>query len=87
MYFHKEKNIFKGSNKEKCYLTDIYALQIIARYIGSRVPYYNFEVNLVLTDGERLSVINHGNVEWVRSDVKNLSKFLEVPIWNLESVR
>lgn len=42
-------------------LESIHALQIIAEYIsGKNGGYYSFELNLVLQDGNRINIVDHG---------------------------
>jgi len=44
------------------------------------VPEY--EINVVFKNGERLNIINHKGKRAIYSDVKKLSEFLRVPIWD-----
>ncbi len=71
-------------------LDDIHALQLISEYIiGTRSnensSYYSFELNLVLKDGKRINVLDHGDLTRLRADVATLSAFLGKPIWDLAS--
>jgi hypothetical protein len=64
-------------------LDRIHALQIISEYIrGNKSSYYSYELNLVLDDGSRLNVVDHGNVERLRADARVLSEFLDKPVWD-----
>jgi len=61
----------------------IYALQIIAEYCrGSKSSYYSYEINLVLKDGKRVNVIDHGNLNRIRADAQTLSNMLGKPVWD-----
>lgn len=65
-------------------LSDIYALQLIAEYVrGSEKSFYSYELNLVLKDGSRHNVIDHGNIDELRRDAATLSKFMNKPVWDL----
>ena len=68
-------------------LDDIHALQLISEYImGTRShDHYSFELNLVLKDGKRINVVDHGDLTRMRADVATLSAFLGKPIWDLAS--
>jgi hypothetical protein len=64
-------------------LEDIHALQLISEYCrGSKRSYYSYELNLVLRDGKRINVIDHGHCDKLRKDAETLSRFLERPVWD-----
>lgn len=68
-------------------LNHIYALQILEEYIqGDKNSYYSYELNLVLGNGDRLNVIDHGNRTKLRNDAEVLSKFLGKPIWDATEI-
>jgi hypothetical protein len=74
--------------KNRTKLEDIHALQLISKYISSTRSarsYYSFELNLVLGDGRRINVVDHGDLTGMRADVGALSVFLGKPIWDLAS--
>ena len=61
----------------------IYALQIISELCrGKNSSYYSYELNLVLDDGQRINVTDHGNLQKLREDAKTLSDFLGKPLWD-----
>lgn len=64
-------------------LSDIYAIQIIPKkcYAGKDI-FYAHELNLVTRNGDRINVLNHGDLEAMRKDARVLSKFLGVPVWD-----
>jgi len=93
--FDKRKGFFwKGKvapdevfdrNSLKCFaeIENIYALQLISEYCsGNKSSYYSYELNLVLNDGERVNVIDHGNIRKIREDAASLSTFLGKPLWD-----
>ena len=64
-------------------LSSIHALQLLSEFVsGSKSSYHSYELNLVLKDGSRINVVDHGNLERLRSDANTLSKFLDKPIWD-----
>lgn len=69
--------------KNACKLEDIHALQLISEYVrGNKSAYYSYEMNLVLNDGKRLNVVDHGNQAKLREDAQTLAAFLNVPVWD-----
>ena len=64
-------------------LSSIHALQLLSEFVsGSKSSYYSYELNLVLNDGSRINVVDHGNLERLRSDASALSRFLDKPVWD-----
>jgi len=72
-------------SKKSALLDDIHALQLLSSFnpgSSNSRPYYSYELNLVLHDGERINVIAHGGLNQIRADAKSLSEFLNVPLWD-----
>jgi hypothetical protein len=65
-------------------LADVHALQILSEHCsGSKgSSYFSYEINLVLEDGTRINVIDHGSRSHVRADAAKLAEFLDVPVWD-----
>jgi hypothetical protein len=64
-------------------LGNIHAIQLISEYCHSnKSSYYSYELNLVLKDGNRINVIDHGNLKRLREDAQTLSRFLGKPVWD-----
>lgn len=73
----------KDSVKVWTRLEQIHALQLISEYCsGSKSSYYSYELNLVLNDGERINVVDHGKLNKIQDDANRVSGFLEKPVWN-----
>jgi len=73
----------KSRVKNAARLEDIHALQIISEYCrGDKSSYYSYELNLVLGDGGRLNVVDHGNLRKLREDAQRLARFLGKPLWD-----
>lgn len=72
-----------NDHKDCTKLSEIYALQIISEYVrGNKTSYHSYEINLVLNDGSRINVVDHGNLKQIREDAAKLSQFLRKPIWD-----
>lgn len=64
-------------------LSEARAFQIISeRLSGNRGHYYSYELNLVLADGRRINVVDHGDYEAVKRDASRLSELLTIPVWD-----
>ena len=64
-------------------LDDVHALQIIVERVRSKNDSYDsFELNLVLTDGRRINVTDHGDYDTLRRNAESLSAFLGRPLWD-----
>ncbi|QBG48636.1 hypothetical protein EGM51_14950 [Verrucomicrobia bacterium S94] len=60
----------------------IYALQLISEYCRSdKSSFYSYELNLILKDGSRINVFDHGKLDAARADAEKLSAFLNRPYW------
>ncbi len=76
----------KGTLKHFAKLEKVYALQIISEYVSrgrGNHSYTSYELNLVLEDGKRITVIDHGNKDRLRKDADTLAAFLDKPVWKL----
>ncbi|MCF6269552.1 MAG: hypothetical protein L3J41_07570 [Melioribacteraceae bacterium] len=82
------ENTIGGSNlKNSTKLTNICAIQIISEYVkNSNNAFDSFELNLILTDSQRLNVIDHSNLKQIRLDAKVLSEFLDIPVWDASEI-
>jgi hypothetical protein len=69
--------------KDSARLGDIHAIQLLSEYIRSdKSSYYSYELNIVLRNGERLNVVDHGSKARVLEDSRKLSEFLGKPVWD-----
>jgi hypothetical protein len=78
--------------KDQCKLSDIHAIQIISERVTSqstnsngctrKTTFKSYELNLVLKDKNRLTIVDHGELEIVRTDAETLSRFLGVRVWD-----
>lgn len=64
-------------------LESVHALQIVAEYIsGKNGGYHSFELNLVLQNGARINVVDHGKRNKLAEDAGILAEFLGIPVWD-----
>gem|GEM_PF-959705 len=75
-------------------LNNVYALQILRETVrtsssgtgsdrSSGSSFDSYELNLVLYDASRINVVDHGNIDAIRSEASQLGRFLGVPIWDV----
>lgn len=78
-----QRYLSKMENKNSSRISDIHALQLISEFVRSdKSSYFSYELNLVLRDGTRLNVVDHGKADKLREDAKLLADFLGVPVWD-----
>lgn len=59
----------KKTLKHFAELKEIHALQLISEHCsGNKSSFYSYELNLVLEDGKRINVVDHGNQVKLRED-------------------
>lgn len=64
-------------------LEDIYAVQLLSEFVrGNKSSYHSYEINLVLKDGSRLNVVDHGAHRVAQIDAYKLGEFLDVRVWD-----
>lgn len=68
---------------KSCRLADIHALQIIRERVRMKNSrFWSYELNLVLMDGRRLHVTDHGNLNLLRDDAGRISESLGCKLWD-----
>ena len=73
----------RGEGDSCLALDHIYALQLLPEFVhGNKSSYYSYELNLVLGDGRRVNVTDHGSLRTLRDDARTLARFLGVPVWD-----
>lgn len=74
----------EGDEDDSSRISNIYALQIIPELVRSdNKSYVSYELNLILRDGSRMNVVDHGNPVQMQEDAQKLSEFLGVPVWDV----
>lgn len=80
--FDRLENSFRHGD-ELVPLERVRALQLIAELVrGDKSSYWSYELNLVLGDGTRRNVVDHGSLATLREDARALAEFLAVPLWD-----
>lgn len=73
----------EGNEDDSSRISNIYALQIIPELVRSdNKSYVSYELNLIMRDGSRMNVVDHGDPIQLREDAEKLSEFLGVPVWD-----
>ncbi len=66
---------------------NIHAIQIISEHCTSggkhKSHYYSYELNLVLKDHSRITVLDHGNRDCVQEDAATIAQSIGIPVWSL----
>lgn len=76
------KKILSQDKEQMTPLGNIHALQLVSEYCsGNKNSFYSYEINLVLKDGKRVNVVDHGNWQMIQQQVHELALFLGVPVW------
>jgi hypothetical protein len=79
-----ERQIDPSLLKNYAPLREIHALQILSEYVkGDKSSYYSYELNLILKDGTRRNVVDHGSLQAIREDAAMLADFMGVPLWDV----
>lgn len=92
LYFQSSYNVFDANRgfytagrfqRREVPLDEIYALQLISEHCrGSDSSFYSYELNLVLEDGRRINVVDHGDLTQLRADAQMISKRIDKPVWD-----
>lgn len=81
---------FDSTQKKHGKLTNIHALQIISEYVrdtgtssSSSKDFTSYELNLILTCGKRINILDHSHLKVVREEAVALSDFLNINVWQV----
>ena len=65
---------------------EIHAIQLLSEYCRSSgknsSSYYSYELNFVMHNGDRVNVVDHGNLSRIRQEAAQLADLLKLPIWD-----
>ena len=64
-------------------LKEIHAIQLLSEIVPSKSSFISYELNLILNDGKRFNVIDHGDKAKIIEDAGTLAAFLDVPVWDV----
>ncbi|RZS93619.1 hypothetical protein EV197_2199 [Aquimarina brevivitae] len=83
--FDKNMQQFKKGGQQISF-SNIYAIQLLTEFVQGNSQggssYYSYELNLVLNNGERINVMDHGSPTHIEQDAIVLADFLKIPIWS-----
>lgn len=80
--FDRAQGLF-SKGKENARLADVQALQLLSkRFAGEDLSYDSHELNLVLRDGRRIHVLDHGDLPALRAAAAAVSELLGRPVWD-----
>lgn len=88
-YFYRGKprmayGIIDPNDRSMVPLSSIHAIQVTRERVrGRNTSFVSYEINLVLRDKTRVNVVDHGNLDVVRTDSKQLGEYLGVPVWGV----
>ena len=101
--FDGESNMYwRGGNdvrssKTSIRFDDIHAIQLVSKriirtrkYHGNirhRRKFNSVELNLVLSDGSRINVLDHSKVGLIRSEAARLGELIGVPVWDATATK
>ena len=69
--------------------SEIHSIQLLDEEVRrtSEPMFWSYELNLVLRNGQRIHLIDHGNQREIRWDAGDLSRMIDVPIWDFIGYR
>ena len=83
VYILTSKRIVIAGDAEKIPFNQVYALQVLEKIVYGKHTYPSYEVNLVTNTGERYNLLNHGDKDYILSDMVKISKLFRIPVWNM----
>ena len=68
---------------------EVHSIQLLDEEVRrtSESMFWSYELNLVLRNGNRINLIDHGNQRENRWDAGDLSRMIDVPIWDFIGYR
>jgi len=79
--FHKTNGLYRKKKAVITKLEDITAIQLLREQVqNDDHKFFSYEINLVLKDGNRVNVVDHGNEKAVIQQARRLAKFLDVEL-------
>lgn len=80
--FDREARRFT-SRKREVPFSNIHALQVLAEHVSSDdSDYWSYELNVVLTSGERINVVDHAGLERIRREARQLGALIGCAVWD-----
>lgn len=64
-------------------LDEVHAIQILHEECQAKeATFSSYEINLVLHDGRRVNVVDHGALSHIRRDARSIADLIGVPVWD-----
>ena len=84
--FDKKRGTFKNNIDRPVKIENIISLQIINKMITSKhgLSYPCYELNMFTKNGRRVNILNHNDLNQLKSDAEQLARFLSVELIDLQ---
>ncbi len=84
--FDKNRGTFKNNIDRSVKLENIISLQILNKMITSKhgLSYPCYELNMFTKNGRRINILNHNDLDQLKSDAEKLAEFLSVELFDLQ---
>jgi hypothetical protein len=82
--FDGQSRSFLGKSKQVVPFSSIHALQLLREKVSGSddADFDSYELNVVLTNGERINVVDHAGVVQLRADAQRLSALVGCKVWD-----
>lgn len=86
--FDKNTGKFKNNVDRSVKIENIVSLQIVNKMITSKhgLSYPCYELNMLTKNGRRINILNHNDLEQLKTDAEKLAVFLSVELIDLQRV-
>jgi len=84
--FDKVRGTFKNNIDRSVKIKNIISLQILNKMIISKhgLSYPCYELNMFTKNGRRVNILNHNDIDQLKSDAEQLANFLSVELIDLQ---
>ena len=86
VFFDKKTGKFKNNIDRSVKIENIISLQILNKMITSKhgLSYPCYELNMFTKNGRRVNILNHNDINQLKSDAEKLAEFLSVELIDLQ---
>jgi len=81
--------VFDGNTRQVAHrkgpisFSAIHAIQLLKEYVrGDKKSYWSYELNLVMKDGQRVNIVDHGNLPLIQKEAKTLQQLIGCKVWD-----
>jgi len=84
--FDKSSGKFKNKIDRTVKISSIVSFQIVNKMVSSKhaLSYPCYELNLLTKNGRRINILNHNDLDQLKSDAEKLSAFLSIELLDLQ---